>query len=222
MVLEMSRPANHQPSQPSLAGTIERKSTMPHMVEPHDPPLGRVTFRPFLAGDVVQLQLQPSQHLTLGLSRPRLSMDDGRDLEESSVDCWTAVAADGRILACTGFRMLWPAGDRTNGHAVAWALLASDKGAAFLTITRFLKSVVAVCSLTRIEAIVRDAHKAEGRWLKLLGFDYCAPLPSWGPDGELHHLYQRVKDFVGGPASSQPGQPADAGHGATAPRVGAE
>lgn len=165
----------------------------------------RVTFRPFLAGDAVQLQLQPSQHLTLGINSATISMEDALELEEMSVDCWTAIAG-GRILACTGFRMLWPGGPTTNGHAVAWAMLAADKGSAFLEITRFLKRVVADCSLTRIEAITRKAIAAEGNWLRLLGFDFVAELPAWGPDGETHLLFQKI-----GPAPPQPGQPGDAG-----------
>lgn len=158
---------------------------------------GGVTFRPFLAGDVVQLALQPSQHVTLGLSRPVLGYDDGVDLADHSTDAWTATSTRagqaGRILACAGLRWLWPEGDKTKGHAVAWVLLSSAIGADHLAVTRFFGRVVRASPLTRIEAIVRAAVPAEGAFARLCGLSLEADLRGWGPDAEHHQLYARVR-----------------------------
>lgn len=199
--LLLGGPTSPQPGQPGDAGTAH-------------PRLRSVTFRPFLAGDAVQLQLQPSQHVTLGINSATIGMDDALELEELSVDAWTAVGGDGRLLVCFGMRMLWPAAARTNGHAVAWAMLASGLGPDHLAITRFIAAVVAGSRLTRIEAIVRAGVRAEAKWPPMLGFELAGELPAYGPDGETHLLFQRVKAFAGGSADRQPRQPrsAEAAH----------
>lgn len=152
-----------------------------------------VTFRPMLAGDVVQLDLQPSQHVTLGVHARHLSFEEGCELLEHGTDCWTAVRADGRILACAGLRYLWPASARSNGHALAWALLGKGLGRDHLAITRFLRGVIARSPLTRIEAIVRANVKSERTFIQLLGLNFEAHLAAWGPDGEDHQLYSRIR-----------------------------
>lgn len=155
-----------------------------------------VLFRPFLAGDIVQLALQPSQHVTLGISQPVHDIEDGRELEQSSPTAWTA-QADGRLLACAGLRLLWPAGEGTAGHAVAWALLAADLGAAHVAITRFFRDVVANDPCTRIEAIVRADVAAECRWARMVGFELAAVLRAWGPEAKTHWLFERVRTTPG-------------------------
>lgn len=161
-------------------------------------PLPRsVSFRPFLAGDVVQLALQPSQHVTLGLSRPVMGIEDGEDLAEHCAEAWTAIAASssgegGRIIACAGLRWLFPAGPKTRGHAVAWALLTAGLGADHLAVTRFFGRVVRRSPLSRIEAIVRAGVAAEGTFARLCGMTLEAELQKWGPDGEPHQLYARI------------------------------
>lgn len=152
----------------------------------------RVSFRPFCAGDVVQLALQPSQHVTLGLSRPVMGIEDGEDLAEHCAEAWTAIAG-ARIIACAGLKMLWPAGENSKGHAVAWVLLVADIGADHLAVTRYFGRVVRQSSLTRIEAIVRAAVPAEGAFARLCGLSLEAELRGWGPDAEHHQLYARVR-----------------------------
>lgn len=152
-----------------------------------------LSFRPMLAGDVVQLDLQPSQHVTLGVHSRHVSYDDGLELVEYGTDCWTAVRSDGKIIACAGLRYLWPPSDRTNGHALAWALLGTGLGTDHLAITRFLRDVIAASPLTRIEAVVRAGVKAERTFVRLLGLSLEASLTAWGPDGEDHELYARIR-----------------------------
>ncbi|HEV2747612.1 MAG TPA: hypothetical protein VGW34_09980 [Allosphingosinicella sp.] len=152
---------------------------------------GAVAFRPMLAADAVQLALQPSQHVCLGVTRPVLSIEDGRELAEGG-PAWTAIAG-GRVVACAGFRLLWPPSGRTAGHAVAWALLAAGIGAAHLAVTRFARARIAESPLARIEAIARAEVEAECRWPRLVGLAFVCDLPCWGPDGATHKLFARVR-----------------------------
>jgi hypothetical protein len=149
------------------------------------------SIREFLAGDIVQLALQPSQHVTLGVTRELHSIEDGRELADRG-PAWTAISESGRILACYGFAFLWPPSETTGGHALAWAMLASGLGLDHVTITRFARSTIARSPISRIEAIVRAEVEAEWRWAELVGLKRAAVLRAWGPDGEPHLLYERI------------------------------
>lgn len=151
-----------------------------------------VRFRPLLAGDVVQLALQPSQHVTLGIYAPVHDVEHGRELEAGG-PAYTAIAPDGRILCCAGLTELWPAGPKNGGHALAWGMLAEGLGSAHLAITRFGRRLFETSSYTRIEAIVRAHVKAEVTWARLLGLKQSAVLEAWGPDGETHLLFDRIR-----------------------------
>lgn len=154
----------------------------------------RVSFRGMLAGDVVQLALQPSQHVFLGVHRPVHSIEEGREMVAMG-PAWTAVGSDGRILCCAGFGELFAPGPATGGHAVAWALLAAGLGPAHLAITRFARRQFAESPYSRIEAIVQAGpdHEKEGAWARRVGMKFAAWLPKWGPEGKLHVLYERIK-----------------------------
>lgn len=170
---------------------------------------GAVLFRPFLAGDVVQLALQPSQHVTLGLTRPVRDIEDGRELEAGG-PAWTAIgmqgANRGRVLCCAGFTELFPAAPLvagpsnptgaggTGGHAVAWALLAEGLGAAHLAVTRFARQQFDASAYSRIEAVVRASVAAECKWPRLIGMSLAATLRRWGPQGETHLLFEHIKE----------------------------
>jgi hypothetical protein len=155
---------------------------------------GAVQIRGFLAGDAVQLVLQPSQHVALGLKHAIHSIDDGRELEAAG-PAWTATGG-GRILCCYGFAEVAPAGPRTGGHALAWALLAANLGAAHVAITRFARATLADSPISRIEAIVRAGVEAERKWAEMVGFELAATLRCWGPEGETHLLFERVREFA--------------------------
>lgn len=154
--------------------------------------MGGVTFRPMLAGDVVQLVLQPSQHICLGVTRAVHSIEDGEELVAGG-PAWTATGGDGRVLCCAGFTELWPATERTGGHAVAWALLAAGLGAAHVAITRFARERIAESPYSRIEAIVRADVSAEPAWARQVGLRRRALLRKWGPEGKMHLLFERVR-----------------------------
>jgi hypothetical protein len=154
-----------------------------------------VRIREFLAGDAVQLVLQPSQHRHLGLTRPFHSIEDGRELEAGG-PAWTAIGDDGhrsRILACYGFTYLWPPSEISGGHAVAWALLAEDLGRAHVAITRFARDTIAASPIDRIEAIVRADVAADCRWAEMVGFVHAATLRAWGPERKTHLLFERIR-----------------------------
>lgn len=151
-----------------------------------------VRIRDFLAGDAVQLVLQPSQHRYLGMTRPLHSIEDGRELEAGG-PAWTVLGEDGRPLACYGFTYLWPPSELTGGHAVAWALLAPDLGRAHVAITRFARDTIAASPIDRIEAIVQAEFAADCRWAAMVGFELVATLRSWGPEGKTHFLFERLR-----------------------------
>ena len=161
-----------------------------------------VFFRPFMAGDAVQLALQPSQHVALGMMRPFRDIEDGRELEAGG-PAWTAIAG-GRIVCCAGFSEIFPASEKSGGHAVAWALLAGGIGAAHLAVTRFARRQFEESSYSRIEAIVRAAIAGECKWPKLIGMQFAATLRNYGPEAETHLLFERVKEgpaFAAGPST---------------------
>lgn len=149
-----------------------------------------MSFRDFLPGDVVQLALQPSQHVTLGLTRAVLSYADGEDLAEGG-PAWTALDG-GRVIGCFGAKFLWPVTDVCGGHAVAWALLGEGMGAAHLAFTRFVARMVAEVPIARLEAIIRADVAAEACWARLCGFKRRALLRQWGPEGKPHLLFERL------------------------------
>lgn len=149
-------------------------------------------IRAFLAGDLVQLDLQPSQHMTLGVLKAVHSIEDGEELEAAG-PAWTVIGDDGRILCCYGFAFLHPPSDKTGGHALAWALLTSGLGAAHIAITRFARETLASSPIDRIEALIRADVEAEIKWAELVGFVRVATLRSWGPQGDTHLLYERVR-----------------------------
>lgn len=151
-----------------------------------------VTFRAMCAGDVVRLELQPSQHDYLGMTRPAHGLEDGEELVGGG-PAWTAVAADGRILCCAGFRYLWPPTNMFTGHAVAWALLARDLGPDHLAVTLFARRQIEESPIGRIEAIVRAGVSAEPVWARLVGLRRRALLRKWGPEGKTHLLFERIR-----------------------------
>jgi hypothetical protein len=144
-----------------------------------------VEFRPFLAGDLVQLALQPSQRLELGVDQP-LSMEYGRDLAANGPS-WTAYQR-GRILCCAGFRETF-----APVQAVAWAMLAEGIGGAHLAITRFARLQIAEAPYRRLEAIVEAKNGRAVAWAQMVGLQINTMLECFGANSEPHILFERVK-----------------------------
>lgn len=156
--------------------------------------IASVAFRPMLAGDAINICVQPSQHVCLGVNRPILSLEDGEEMA-SGGPAWTAIDAfDGRILCVGGFKELWPPNPPlTDGHAIAWAILAANIGAAHHAITAYSRQRVAETTYSRLEVIVRMDVPAERRWARLLGFGNPRVLRKWGPEGAPHMLLERIR-----------------------------
>lgn len=144
-----------------------------------------IGFRPMLAGDLIQLKLQPSQHFELGLEEEELDMPRARDLAANG-PAWTA--HDGaRILCCAGFRETFP-----GVQAVAWAMLATGIGPAHLAITRYAAARFAEAPYRRIEAIVESWNRPARRWARLIGLEEAHVLRAFGADSRDHILMERI------------------------------
>lgn len=155
--------------------------------------LAPVRFREFLAGDVVQLALQPSQRIVLGMTSDATTIAHGEGLAAIG-PAWTAIH-DGRVICCAGFNVLWPANALGGGHAVAWALLAGGIGAAHLALSRFARAKIEGSGFARIEAVVRADAPREAAWAAAVGLKRAALLHCWGPEAKPHFLYERVRPF---------------------------
>lgn len=157
---------------------------------------------------LIEIPVQSSQRLTLGISRD-VSREEAEELADEA-EAWS-IFAQGRLIACFGIRETFP---RKQG--VAWAVLADGIGAAHLTMTRFAASRIAKSNLCRIEAIVRaddvepvlagfgalDAQQLvevamatptpECIWAKLVGLKPAHVLRKFGASGETCMLFERL------------------------------
>jgi len=146
-----------------------------------------VSFRPFVARDALDLVIQHSQRIELGLDRSDMSIEEARGIEACG-NAWSAVARDGRILGCAGFRETYP-----GVQAVAWAALAQDLGAAHLAITREAMRRVAAAPYRRIEMLVEKSRKPM-LWALRLGFSLGHVLRNFGAASETVILFERIND----------------------------
>lgn len=87
-----------------------------------------LTIRAMIAADLLEIERQASQAVQLGLSHAP-SLDEAEALLDDG-EAWTAVAEDGRIVACLGIRETFP-----GKQGVAWGVLSGAIGAAHLAIT---------------------------------------------------------------------------------------
>jgi hypothetical protein len=146
-----------------------------------------ISFRPLLAGDLVQLKLQPSQHLELGIEEGEIDMQRARDLVLHGPG-WTAHEG-GRILCCAGFRETFPP-----VQAVAWAMLARDIGPkAHLAITRYAREEIRKAPYRRLEALVEADNNPAVMWAKLVGLHAAHRLECFGFDSAPHILFERIR-----------------------------
>ena len=146
-----------------------------------------VRFRPFEPGDVVAIDLQPSQRTSTEQLALPMSLEYGEQIAASG-PAWTALDADGRILCCAGIGTVFP------GHGVAWALLSANVGAAHVSITRFARALIAQCEYRRIEALVDAANDRACRWAELVGLVPSPhPLRNWGPACDTRILFERIR-----------------------------
>ena len=146
----------------------------------------RIFVRDMEAADLPRLDLQPDQRAWLDLRDAPLSEDYGADLLRCG-PCFTAVRADGTLLACAGFAEQHPR------YAVVWALLSGAMGADHLAFTRAAAARIEACAYDRVEALIRADHQAGARWARLVGLFWNTRIRKAGPAGEDFDLFERVR-----------------------------
>jgi len=161
-------------------------------------------FRRMQPDDLFAIDVQDSQTMFLG--------QDATPDEETALNlasqpvAWTAWRGD-TVIACFGFNEAFP-----GKHGTAWALLAKDIGRDHLALTRFVRGVVAACTLDRLDVLARSHDHGGGisgmsaaladptpevRWCLMLGFEPAHLLRKFGGAGEAYMMFERIK-----PASS--------------------
>jgi hypothetical protein len=168
-----------------------------------------VSFSRLEPEDILSIDLQASQRMTLGIDTASCTLEEAEELAQER-EAW-AVRSDGRLIACIGIRETFP-----GRHGVAWAILATGIGAAHLTMTRFARERIVNCGLQRVEAIVRaaDAESVlehfpglngqqlidmvltmatpECVWARLVGLRPAHVLRKFGANGETQILFERI------------------------------
>lgn len=138
-----------------------------------------VEILPFRAAHLLTLTPQPEQRAEL------------EALVESGVSeagaGWT-VQVNGKTVACA---ILAGSGHR----AAVFAFIGADAGPHMLTVYRAAEFMFASAPFWRIEATVLTGFTAGERWLRMLKFELETPngMRAFGPGGETHSLYARVK-----------------------------
>lgn len=92
-----------------------------------------------------------------------------------------------QILLCGG---LFPEKPKVG---ILWAVLSASAGAHMLAIHRITLRFLDIEPLRRIEATTEDGHTAGCRWLEMLGFQFEGRMRAYGPGGETHLRYSRVR-----------------------------
>jgi len=115
------------------------------------------------------LSVLPPEYLdSLGLVGPSASAEVG-----------------GRIIACAGIAT-WV------GMGTLWAFVAHDAGPHFVRLDRYVRRLLNLVPLRRIEASTEVDFSQGCRWLELLDFQSEGILRKYGPNGEDHMRYARV------------------------------
>jgi len=120
-----------------------------------------------------------------------LGAAEGGGLEFSEMQRWAlqkeiglTVFAGEQPVACGGVVKVW------QGRYAAWAYLPQISAAHMLFVTRAALSLLGSVQ-GRIEMTVREGFAEGVRWARILGFEYEATYPKYGPDGALHFGYVR-------------------------------
>lgn len=149
-----------------------------------------IQIRPLEPIDVVALDLQESQVGQLGAFEPVRDIKHGVELQALG-PAWTALDVGGDVLCCAGFGTVFP-----RQQALCWALFGARFAASIraqAAVLAFMRERVADAPFPRLEAIARADRASECRWLERVGFSRGMALRCWGPTGEDHVFYERVK-----------------------------
>lgn len=146
--------------------------------------MNRLGFRPMLAGDALQLSMQPAQHFEFGVEHREFSIEEGHELAEGG-RAWTAYRGS-RIVGIAGFREIFA------GHAILWAALSGELGADHLACTRFAAHEIRTAPFHRLEAIVDAGNERAVRWAQLVGLTAGHVLHGYGAAATPHILFERI------------------------------
>jgi hypothetical protein len=134
------------------------------------------SIRPFMASDLLSLDIQPGQRDEAGgMSTAQLIAGPA----------WTALNAGGAVIGCGGFAPVYP------GHFFAWAHLAVGKRHALLAITRHAHWWMDGARWRRLTGYARADWPEAHRWMVALGFRAEGLLLAFGPQGEDFMVYGR-------------------------------
>lgn len=140
-----------------------------------------ISFGPFKAAHVAQLDVQPAQRSMLAHLQPAIL----HVLE----DQWSStVFKNGRPVLCGGVIEQWP------GNAILWSFMGSSlTPGEFLVVHRLVVSFVNSLPFRRVEMHVDADFPQAHRWARLLGFVCEAPrMRAFLVDGRDGALYARV------------------------------
>jgi len=124
---------------------------------------------------------------------------DARDLypdtEESRAilfrDAWTWEDPHDGILAIVGISCMW------KGVGVVWTLLTDKSRQRGVALTRGVLRLLGLLhrerGYWRIQATVERGDETARLWIIHLGFVYEGTMVAYGPDGETHDMYARVR-----------------------------
>ncbi len=158
-------------------------------------------FERMVPDDLLLIDVQDSQAMVLGVDA---APDEETALALASQPvAWTAWRHDGTVAACFGFNEAFP-----GKHGTAWALLGKGLGRDHLALTRFVRKVVAGCTLDRLDVLARSADYGGGiggmsaaladptpevRWCLMLGFEPAHVLRKFGGAGEAYMMFERIR-----------------------------
>ena len=115
-----------------------------------------IIVRPFMPGDSVLIDIQPSQQSEMAL--------DLAEVQAASGVAFTVFeSGTGRVLMVGGYVEPHPA------YAALWSLLSGDKGSNFVRITKRLREWIAALPHNVVDTVVDMNSSAAKRWAVLIG-----------------------------------------------------
>jgi len=140
-----------------------------------------VNYEPWHVDRVI---IQPGQKLDLEMAR-----SEAAALKYSGV-AWSAFRGED-CIAMIG--VIQQARGPANTRYAAWALIGRTGSVAFVALHRRVRNWLrAQKGPVHIEAHVREDFVNGHRWIDMLGYEYRATRPQYGPDGEAYALYEFI------------------------------
>lgn len=111
--------------------------------------------------------------------------------ERNTGPAYTLMTDSGQVVGCAGVNTYWP------GVGEAWAILSDLIHKYPLsfhrTVVKMLNQIQTDYKLNRIQATCLQGFNRAEKWLIALGFEYEGTMRKYGPGGEDHYRYARVR-----------------------------